>query len=90
VIVPLKDLSTIAYAPEHTLSLGREVYERLMGRYTGMPKSQHLAEFVRTFLTKNAVKSVALLQADAEWTVSSQLGQIPRKSLSHNGRTQQC
>ncbi|KAF7168574.1 hypothetical protein CNMCM5623_001556 [Aspergillus felis] len=83
VIVPLKDLSTIAYAPEHTLSLGREVYERLMGRYTRMPKSHHLAEFVRIFLTKNAVKSVALLQADAEWAVSSQLGQIPHwKSFS--------
>ncbi|GFF57344.1 radH flavin-dependent halogenase [Aspergillus udagawae] len=83
VIVPLKDPSTIAYAPEHTLSLGCEVYERLMGRYTRIPKRHHLAEFVRTVLTKNAVKSVALLQADAEWTVSSQLGQIPHwKSFS--------
>ncbi|KAE8337078.1 hypothetical protein BDV24DRAFT_177948 [Aspergillus arachidicola] len=77
VIVPLKCLSTIAYAPEEKLSLGREVYERLMGRYTKMVKSDHLAEFVRAGLTKNACKSVALLQEEAERTVSSQIGHCP-------------
>lgn len=81
-IVPLKCLSTIVYAPEEKLSLGREVYERLMGRYTRMVKSDHLAEFVRAGLMKNAGNSVALLQEEAERTVSSQIGHCPGKSSS--------
>ncbi|EFR00285.1 hypothetical protein MGYG_03288 [Nannizzia gypsea CBS 118893] len=82
VIVPRKCLSTIAYAPEHRLSLGREVYERLMGRYTKMVKSDHLAEFVRGGLSKQLAGNVSLLQEDARWTISSQIGDCPEwKSL---------
>ncbi|KAF3483150.1 uncharacterized protein GIQ15_02474 [Arthroderma uncinatum] len=73
VIVPRKCLSAIAYAPENKLSLGREVYERLMGRYTKMVKSDHLAEFVRGGLAKQLGQNVSILQEDAEWTVSSQI-----------------
>ncbi|KAK2836992.1 hypothetical protein FQN49_006518, partial [Arthroderma sp. PD_2] len=82
VIVPRKCLSAIAYASESKLSLGREVYERLMGRYTKMIKSDHLAEFVRGGLSKQLGRNVSMLQEDAEWTISSQIGDCPEwKSL---------
>lgn len=75
--MPLKCVRAIAYRPENELSLGREVYERLMGRYTKMVKSDHLADYVRAGLTKNGAKTISVLQEEAEWAVSSAIGEIP-------------
>ncbi|MCJ1401073.1 hypothetical protein MMC11_004285 [Xylographa trunciseda] len=74
IIVPHSSLSEIAHLPEKKLSLDKEVYERLMGRYTKLVKSEIFTGFVKFSVQKDINKTLALLQEEAEWAVASELG----------------